>query len=176
MSTLRKMLESFCYQSTTSRSTEHSNPCWQVGTHPFVTTGDDEIGGFNALVQRDMTERLGSVDEAESYFTTFADSVHNLSNWQADAQMIDRWQEEPVALVFFKSRCEMTGNVVRSPTSVEDLVTNPNSRDLISGALCFGYYGLLVGRPTEVRGQHVTTNAKHAAYREMNKGKRTARQ
>lgn len=169
-------LQPVIYQLSCFWLSKETDPCRQVGTHPFVTTGDDEIGGFNALVQRDMTERLGSVDEAESYFTTFADSVHNLSNWQADAQMIDRWQEEPVALVFFKSRCEMTGNVVRSPTSVEDLVTNPNSRDLISGALCFGYYGLLVGRPTEVRGQHATTNAKHAAYREMNKGKRTARQ
>jgi hypothetical protein len=88
--------------------------------------------------------------------------------------VIDRWQEEPVAPVFLKGRCEMTGNVVGSPTSVEDLVTNRDSRDSISGAFCFGYYGLLVGGPTEVRGQHVTTNAKHAAYREMNKGKRAA--
>jgi hypothetical protein len=164
------------YQFACSSLTEETNARWQIGSHPFVTTGDDEIGGFNALVERDMTERLGSVNEAESYFTSFADSVHYLSNWQADAQVIDRWQEEPVALVFFKSRCEMTGNVVRSPTSVEDLVTNRNNRDSIPGAFCFGCYGLLVGGPTEVRGQHVTTDAKHATCSEMNKGNRAAGQ
>jgi hypothetical protein len=76
---------SVLYQLACSRLTKQANAGWQIGSHPFVASSDDEVGDFDALVQWDMTERLGSVDETESYLTSFADSVHYLSNWQADA-------------------------------------------------------------------------------------------
>jgi hypothetical protein len=45
--------------------TEESDASWQIGTHPFVAASDDEVSEFQAVVKRDVAERLGSVDEAE---------------------------------------------------------------------------------------------------------------
>lgn len=83
-SCLTRMSHAVLDHRARSPLTEETNPGWQVSAHPFVAAGDDEVSELQAVVQRDMAERLGRVDEAESQFASLSYPLHNLLNRKSD--------------------------------------------------------------------------------------------
>jgi hypothetical protein len=103
--------------------TEQADARRQVSAHPFVTAGDDKVGDRQAVVERDVAERLSRVDEAEPKFASPFDPLHDVANREADSQMIHGRQKESVALMLGEGGGEIAGDIVHGPAAIQNSVS-----------------------------------------------------
>jgi hypothetical protein len=99
-----------------------SNAGGQVCPHPFVATGDNEVGDRQAVIQGEMAKGLSRIDEHEVQFAPTPDLFDNLSNRESDAQVIDGWQEQTVATVGHGGLGQRGDDVIRRPAATKDVV------------------------------------------------------
>jgi len=147
----------------------------QVCAHPLVTASDDEVSALNALIQRNVTESLSRVDEAEPQFAGLLNFADDLPNRQANTQVIYCRDEQPIATVINKRLSEESCDIGRRPFLMQDVLSQRNRRDSVGSAECPMLYRVLIGGPTEVGRQHISADSEHATRAQLYERKGSTR-
>ena len=68
-----------------------------VGTEPLMHTGEEQVARVVGKIQRDVGERLGSVDDGQPYEPAAAYRLDDLLDRKLHAQVVNGGEEKAIA-------------------------------------------------------------------------------
>ena len=95
-----------------------------MALQPLVTAGDEDIAMTETQLLRNVPQRLCSIDDHEPERSDLIQPIADCINWQPNAVVADRRNEQAVAPHPVVVKCELVHDGVSRTQATADVTTN----------------------------------------------------